>query len=101
MPYRLRSDQYRYGRAYYAERKADGLCTQCGKPAIPGRSRCESCAENARAKARARMRRQRPAWRKLGICTVCGCRIAIEGQKWCAVCAERTAEYKQRAREAA
>ena len=101
MPYRLRSDQHRYGRAYYASRKAEGACTQCGQPAIPGRSRCEPCAKRDRENARKRMRRLRPAWRDLHVCAVCGCRIAIQGQAWCAVCAERTAEYKKRAREAA
>ena len=101
MAYRHRADQRRYGRAYYAERKAAGLCTQCGGEGVPGRSRCETCAALARASAKKRMRRHRPAWRALGTCAICGCRIAIEGQKWCAVCAERTAEYKQRTRMAA
>lgn len=31
------------------ERKAQGLCTECGAPAAPGRTKCEKCHEQHRA----------------------------------------------------
>lgn len=99
MPYSNALKNRAYNRRYMAEvyvsRKSAGLCTQCGRLAATAGVRCSMCAENARAKARARMRRQRPAWRKLGICTVCGCREAIPGQAWCGVCAEQQLEHKR------
>ena len=92
----------RYSRKYYEAKRAAGICVRCcHAPAIPGRSKCETCAEITREQARLRMRRYRKAWRALGSCVVCGQRLPIEGQSWCAVCAERTAEYKQKARMAA
>ena len=88
-----------YNRTYqssrYARLRAAGLCRWCGQhPAKLNRHgepgcRCESCAAKAAAKARENLRRRRPAWKALGICVVCGCRHAITGQRWCAVCAER------------
>lgn len=88
-----------YARSYHAKRyerlKKEGLCRWCGKyPAKlnakgePG-CRCEACAKIANKKASDNLRRRRPGWEALGICVVCGCRQAIQGQKWCAVCAER------------
>ena len=98
MPYTNTLKNRAYNRHYmasvYASRKADGLCTQCGRPATEG-VRCSGCAEKARVQARARMRKRRPAWRKLGICTVCGCREAIPGQCWCGVCSEQQLEHKR------
>ena len=35
-----------------ARRKAAGLCVDCGKPAIPGRTKCRQCAERAAKRCR-------------------------------------------------
>lgn len=29
----------------YYERKANGLCVKCGKPAVPGKVKCAECAK--------------------------------------------------------
>lgn len=29
----------------YYERKANGLCVRCGKPAVPGKVKCAECAK--------------------------------------------------------
>ena len=43
------------GKARYERRKAAGLCTRCGKPAVPGKTHCEDCLR----KMRENMRRRR------------------------------------------
>lgn len=93
-----------YNRDYQANRyealKSSGMCRWCGKhPAKVGRNgkpgcRCESCATKAAERSKANMRRKRVGWRSLGICVVCGCREAIQRQRWCAVCAERRDETR-------
>jgi hypothetical protein len=95
-----------YMRARRASLKAQGLCQWCGaRPAKPGRNgpgcRCEACAVKAAKRSRANLSRIRPAWRKLGLCCLCGTRHAIQGQTRCAVCAERQDECKARRREVA
>ena len=98
MPYasslKNRAHNRRYMAGVYASRKAAGLCVQCGETATVG-VRCSGCAQKARARALARMRRQRPAWRRLGICVICGCRQAITSQRWCGVCSEQQSEHKK------
>lgn len=32
-------------KAVYYERKANGLCVKCGKPAVPGKVKCTECAK--------------------------------------------------------
>ena len=87
-------------------RRAEGLCTGCGKtPAAPGRASCEPCLEQRRADdraryaagkaagkpygganpvtkrraARARSMRRKKAWREAGLCVRCGSPPAVEG----------------------
>ena len=93
-PLKARAYDRRRMAGIYASRKDSGLCVQCGHPATVG-VRCSSCAKKAREKARARMRRQRPAWRRLGICILCGCREAITGRRWCGVCSEQQLERRK------
>ena len=49
-------ERMEYHRLYQKERsqqaKALGLCKHCGNPAIPGQTRCESCAEKHRVSRR-------------------------------------------------
>jgi hypothetical protein len=42
--------------AEYWERRAAGLCITCGKPASPGKSRCDSCAEKYGKRQKKKMR---------------------------------------------
>ena len=97
-------------------RKAEGLCTACGKaPAVPGRVSCEPCLEKRRAQdrekyaagkaagklyggadpevrrraGRARSRRLRKAWREAGLCVRCGKPPAVEGGTICTSCREK------------
>lgn len=90
-----------YNRTYqagrYQRRRAAGLCVDCSAP-TGGACRCDACSVKAADKSRANLRRRRPAWKALGVCTVCGCREAIKGQAWCAVCAERHTESVRDAR---
>ena len=102
-------------------RRAEGLCTGCGKqPAAPGRASCEPCLKQRRAEDRARYaagkaagklyggtnpetkrraaraasKRRQKAWREAGLCVRCGQPPAVEGGRLCTPCQE-----KRRARE--
>ena len=97
-------------------RRAEGLCTGCGKaPAAPGRASCEPCLETRRAddraryaagkaagkpygganaetrrrSARARSRRRKKAWREAGLCVRCGNPPAVEGATICTSCRDK------------
>ena len=104
-------------------RRAEGLCTACGKaPAAPGRASCEPCLEQRRAEdraryaagkaagkpyggadaetkrraGRARSRRRKKAWREAGLCLRCGKPPAVEGGKLCTPCQERRRAKERR-----
>lgn len=101
------------GRRLHAERKAAGICAKCARvPARPDRTTCEPCAEqhrardrarHARAKAegipyggrdpearrkagRARSRRRSEARRSAGLCVRCGHVPPEEGRGLCEPC---------------
>ena len=100
-------------RRLHAERKAAGTCTKCGRaPARPGRTTCEPCAEQHRARDRARHarakaegipyggrdpearrragrkrgRRRRENRRAAGLCIRCGNLPPAEGRSMCEPC---------------
>lgn len=80
----------------YKERRAAGLCVACGlKPGKPSKRsstgigcRCEECSARDSAKSAAFRGRKRPAWKALGICTICGTREAMRKRSYCGYCAE-------------
>lgn len=59
----LRVQGRKYQKKWYHERKKNGLCIKCGKPAMEGHVMCEKCrtALNARLKAARDAYRQREA----------------------------------------
>ena len=102
-------------RREHAERKAAGICTKCGKaPARPERTTCEPCAEQHRARDRARharakaegipyggrdpearrragrkrSRRRSEARKAAGLCIRCGNVPPEEGRAMCEPCRE-------------
>ena len=104
-------------------RRAEGLCTACGKTqAVPGRASCEPCLEKRRAwdrakyaagkaagklyggadpesrrrAARARSKRRMKAWREAGLCHRCGEPPAVEGGAICTPCREKLREKARR-----
>ena len=115
-PAREREYAREHTRRQTEARKAEGLCTACGKaPAAPGRVSCEPCLEKRRASdrakyaaakaagkpyggsdpeakrraARARGKRRREAWREAGLCHRCGNPPAVEGGTICSPCQDR------------
>lgn len=80
-----------YQKARYAQRKAAGLCIQCGKPAKPGQTRC---AEHA-AEAVKKSKENREWFRKRGRCIYCGKEPIYKGASYCESCAERQRKYYQ------
>ncbi len=128
MPHKDPARAKEYERQRYhrrtAERRAQGLCSKCGKePPEPERSLCTPCAEKKRKAARARYakgkaegmlyggrnvetrrrnarardRRYRKAWREANLCTRCGKHPGGEGGTVCEPCKEtrRMAERQQ------
>ena len=102
-------------RQVHAERKAAGICTKCGcTPARPERTTCEPCAEQHRARDRARharakaegipyggrdpearrragrkrSRRRSEARKAAGLCIRCGHVPPAEGRAMCEPCRE-------------
>ena len=113
-------------RREHAERKAAGICARCGKaPARPDRTTCEPCAEQHRARDRARhakakaegipyggrdpearrragrkrSRRRSEARKEAGLCIRCGQVPPAEGRAMCEPCREDRRQAK-RARHA-
>ncbi len=73
-----------------AERREAGLCVQCGKPAVSGKTRCLRCLEQNRRSAARKFRRQYPETNfprgDNGICYLCNKQPALEGKKLCQSC---------------
>lgn len=59
---------------HYAESKAKHICPSCGKPAAPGKVRCQMCLEKNREAAMARRGPQTLAakWKEDNLCIRCG-----------------------------
>ena len=106
----MRERRNEAAKAYHADRRADrkarGLCTRCGKPVEPGRTRCEAC--RAADAERHRKRRAEEAQKKaapapdptpeppkringLQRCARCGGRRA-PGLLFCHACAKAVKE---------
>lgn len=85
------------------ERKANGLCTVCGKPAAQDRKQCEFHLKKARIYSSKGQRKRRITAKKFGWCTTCFSRMAMEGCSSCGVCSERHGDISiayKKAREA-
>ena len=76
-------------RRRYAERRARGDCTSCGKPAR-GAAECQACCDAARARYDAR--------RAAGVCVKCQT-PTYGGTAYCAPCAVAKAERRDREAE--
>ena len=114
-PGKARDAERRRRERQTAERRAAGLCPECGKaPPAPGRTVCEPCGEERRATARARYAkgkaagklyggrkvstrrrigreksaRRRAARLAAGLCTSCGKRPSAEDGTQCEPCRE-------------
>ena len=120
-----------HARAYERERsrrertarRADGICTRCGKaPAVEGRTSCEPCLEQRRASdrvkyaagkaaglkyggadveakrrsGRAKSKRRQKARVEAGLCIRCGKRPPVEGGTTCAPCRHRRQQAERR-----
>lgn len=74
----------------YEQRKLAGLCTTCGRPAVPDRQMCAAHLDAARVATRKAMRQRRKDLHTAGLCTN-GC--GRPSTTWrCFVCAVRAGE---------
>ena len=112
---KARATERRRYRRQTVQRKAQGVCTQCGRePAAPDRSVCESClikrreaerkryaagkaagklyggkpVAGKRRSARIASRNRRRVRRDAGLCARCGRRAPVEGGATCSPCRE-------------
>ena len=90
MPKGMTSAQYM--RARRAEFRARGGCSQCCRPAQPGRRLCKACAINEAKRIALRIAKRKAD----GLCTKCGKRPPEAGVKTCAECRERNKQYCRR-----
>ena len=115
-PAKTREYERKRSRRQTEARRAEGVCTACGKaPAAPGRASCEPCLEQRRAgdraryaagkaagklyggadaetkrrAGRARSRQRKKAWCDAGLCVRCGTPPAVEGRTICTSCREK------------
>ncbi|MCD8307958.1 MAG: hypothetical protein LUD51_07030 [Clostridia bacterium] len=95
-----------YRKARYESRKAQGICTSCGKaPAMEGHVMCEACYLKSKNAYKAQWRSfAKSRYQKLkgeGLCVWCGKVPAVEGRTLCAACASKKAlkskeEYRRK-----
>lgn len=83
-----------YNKRIYAERRAKGLCTKCGRKAIDGQTLCLECSVKRRKKKDPRWnndieRSMRP---ELGLCYVCGKSL----NKWDKLCDDCHEKYSEK-----
>ena len=90
MPKGMTSAQYM--RARRAEFRARGGCSQCGRPAQPGRALCKACAIYEAKRSAMRIAKRKAD----GLCTKCGKRPPEAGVKTCAECRERNKQNCRR-----
>lgn len=90
-----RQKHYESHRKYQQERREQGLCPTCGRPATPGYSTCPYC----RAKHRNYMRQYRNSFQRgqNGICWLCNKTEAVPGRRVCQDCYEKILVAQEKA----
>ena len=90
----LTTDRANHRRAY-ERRKAAGQCVGCGVPHT-GSVRCPACRAKKSVWDCRSIAKMRRAWRRLGICIVCGARRSMTGKTRCGYCDEAVQERNER-----
>lgn len=73
----------------YAEMRAEGLCTKCGKPnPTPDKSVCPECSERRKAQKKIRYEYMK----RIGKCVRCGKNDAEPGKTMCLECAGKESD---------
>lgn len=85
------------GKARYEKRKADGLCTRCGRKVEPGKTMCTECLIHRRKMERERQGTGLRDYENL--CTRCRKKPRMEGKKVCADCYPILVEHARHMRE--
>lgn len=65
-----------------AQRKSQGLCTDCGKPVYNGHTRCIDHYLYYRRKISEHYAKKKKGYRELGLCIICGGE-RVPGKKYC------------------
>ena len=80
------------------QRRLEGRCPRCGKPAAEGHAQCEDCLAKAKAqRAKTRSSKKRyDSLKKDGKCVRCGISWAEPGQSYCRKCLNRRKALKKR-----
>lgn len=90
-----------YNKSKYEYRKSHGLCVQCGKPALPGKTTCNECRVKRNRQQRERSERNGKIkhWKEDGLCIRCG-KERKPGFYFCPDCYEEMCGYMRKAKEA-
>lgn len=100
MPYANRLKNLNYAKKrqarIYAERRAMGLCPDCGQLARENRVHCAPCGLKRSTRGAEKLARKRKGWRAFGICLICGTREAMPQRTYCGYCSEVQMEGKKR-----
>ena len=65
-----------------AKRRAEGLCTVCGKPVYDGHSKCIEHFLYHKRKSDRHARQKKKWYAEMGVCRICG-KECVEGKKYC------------------
>lgn len=89
-----------YHKKQREERKANGLCTRCGKP-VPHGSPFQECIECRNRRLKQKRKKKvgkipRAEWTAYGLCYHCG-KPAMDGKKVCEKCYERDMKLLEKA----
>jgi hypothetical protein len=71
MPFKDRETENAYRKKVYYERKAKGICPDCGKPKTHGSIYCERHREKYRARSKRNNKAYKERLNKEGRCTKC------------------------------
>lgn len=93
--------QRNYAKATRQYRKEHGLCVQCGRPALPGKTTCNECRIKRNRNQRERSERNGKVkhWKEDGFCIRCG-KERKPGYMYCQACYDKQLEYVSKAKEA-
>lgn len=94
-PERVKENNKKYKSNTILMRKANGLCVDCGEPAVEGKRLCSECLERKKINAR----EERLFRKRNNLCLYCGKENAYLNDNYCEACSEKQKNSQMRYRE--
>lgn len=79
---KLKEYNKNYCKNRYKQRRANGLCVDCGKPAYQNHSRCYEHYLREKRKETERWKKKKKYWKEIGLCYHCG-KTPVPGKTLC------------------